>query len=155
MTKSISKPNSVVPELKFPFKRTLLAVFVGSLIQPAAHAQDDEVIEEVTVYGVRSALKTAQDIKKNADTHVDAISASDINALPDVSVLEALQRVPGISIERFAAPTDPDHFSTEGSGVTLRGLPNTRSEVNGRDTFSANSGRGLSFQDISSDCGYG
>jgi len=130
---------------------------IGAAMQPTAWAQTDSsetsaeeaVLEEVTVYGVRSSLRTAQDIKKNADTHVDAISASDINALPDVSVLEALQRVPGVSIERFAAANDPDHFSTEGSGVTLRGLPNTRSEFNGRDTFSANSGRGLSFQDVS------
>ncbi|GAA6137899.1 TonB-dependent receptor [Arenicella sp. 4NH20-0111] len=157
MTKCISMTNSGRSSMKHPLKKTLLAMCVGAAIQPASWAQtesnepatDGDVLEEVTVYGVRSSLKTAQDIKKNADTHVDAISASDLGALPDVSVLEALQRVPGVSIERFAAPTDPDHFSTEGSGVTLRGLPNTRSEFNGRDTFSADSGRGLSFQDVS------
>ncbi|MEO1203032.1 MAG: TonB-dependent receptor, partial [Pseudomonadota bacterium] len=88
------------------------------------------------------------DIKREAETFVDAISASDINALPDVSVLEALQRVPGIVIERFAAKNDPDHFSTEGSGAILRGLPQTRTSLNGRDTFSASNSRGLSFQDI-------
>jgi len=131
MTKCISKEISAASEQKFPLKKTMLAMFAGALIQPAAYAQQSEIaeadteLEEVTVYGVRSSLKSAQDIKKNSDTFVDAISATDINALPDVSVLEALQRVPGVSIERFAAPTDPDHFSTEGSGVTLRGLPNT------------------------------
>jgi len=155
MTKRISKQASGLPTQRFPFKKTMLAICVGAAMQPTAWAQDEtesaesEVLEQVTVYGVRSSLKTAQDIKKNADTHVDAISASDINALPDVSVLEALQRVPGVSIERFASPSDPDHFSTEGSGITLRGLPNTRSEFNGRDTFSADSGRGLSFEDVS------
>ncbi len=157
MTKRISMNDGGLVPQAFPLKKTMLALCVGAAIQPSAWAQteaetsaiEDEALEEVTVYGVRSSLKTAQDIKRNADTHVDAISASDIGALPDVSVLEALQRVPGVSIERFAAPTDPDHFSTEGSGVTLRGLPNTRSEFNGRDTFSADSGRGLSFQDVS------
>lgn len=161
MTKRISKIAAEHLSQKFQFKKTLLALCVGVAIQPASWAQtetpagnssssiDDEALEEITVYGVKSSLKSAQELKRNADTHVDAISASDIGSLPDVSVLEALQRVPGVSIERFAAPTDPDHFSTEGSGVTLRGLPNVRSELNGRDTFSANSGRGLSFQDVS------
>lgn len=163
MTKRISNKGSEAAARGFPFKQTMLAMCVGAALQPTAWAQTEgtssdadevkkasqSVLEEVTVYGVRASLRSAQDIKKNADTHVDAISASDINALPDVSVLEALQRVPGVSIERFAAINDPDHFSTEGSGVTLRGLPNTRSEFNGRDTFSANSGRGLSFQDVS------
>lgn len=158
MTKRTKKSaSSTISKPAFPLNKTLLAICISAAMQPAVAqetTQDKEsldagLLEEVTVYGVRSSLKTAQDIKKNADTHVDAISASDINALPDVSVLEALQRVPGVSIERFASSNDPDHFSTEGSGVTLRGLPNSRSEVNGRDTFSANSGRGLSFQDVS------
>jgi TonB-dependent receptor len=153
MTKRISKKITAVTAQKFPLKKTMLALCVATAMQPAVYAQEAESLEtsleEVTVYGVRASLKSAQDLKRNADTHVDAISSTDIGALPDVSVLEALQRVPGVSIERFAAPTDPDHFSTEGSGVTLRGLPNTRSELNGRDTFSADSGRGLSFQDIS------
>ncbi len=149
-----------------PYTRTLLALCISAAIAPAVWAQtpppaeqqapaatseeaDATELDTIVVTGIRASLKTAQDIKRDADTHVDAIAASDINALPDVSVLEALQRVPGISIERFAAKDDPDHFSTEGSGITLRGLPNTRSEFNGRDTFSANSGRGLSFQDVS------
>ncbi|MGQ0801794.1 MAG: TonB-dependent receptor [Pseudomarimonas sp.] len=113
-----------------------------------AELEEAKELDTVNVTGIRASLMRAQDMKRDADTHIDAISATDISALPDVSVLEALQRIPGISIERFAAKDDPDHFSTEGSGVTLRGLPNTRSEFNGRDTFSANSGRGLSFQDV-------
>ncbi len=50
---------------------------------------------------------------------------------------EALQRVPGVSINRFAGTNDPDHFSVEGSGVVIRGLNFVRSEFNGRDAFSA------------------
>lgn len=146
-------------------RRAILALCIGAALNAPAWAQqsaseedqeeaseaareDSTELETIVVTGIRGALMRAQDMKREADTHVDAISAVDISALPDVSVLEALQRIPGISIERFAAKDDPDHFSTEGSGVTLRGLPNTRSEFNGRDTFSANSGRGLSFQDV-------
>ncbi|MEG8058001.1 TonB-dependent receptor plug domain-containing protein [Sphingomonas sp. 22L2VL55-3] len=71
--------------------------------------------------------------------------------MPDRSVTEALQRVPGVSISHFSAGVDPDHFSTEGSGVVVRGLTYTRSEINGRDSFSANNGRGLSFADVPSE----
>ena len=133
-----------------PLRPTLLAMCIGAVLHSPAWSQDegDDLIEEVVVRGTRASLESAQQIKRNADTFVDAISATDINALPDVSVLETLQRVPGITIERFAAVDDPDHFSTEGSGATLRGLPQTRSAFNGRDSFSANSNRGLSFQDV-------
>jgi hypothetical protein len=33
--------------------------------------------------------------------------------------------------------------------VVIRGLPQVRSEFNGRDSFNANSSRGLSFGDVS------
>ncbi len=105
-------------------------------------------LKEIVVSGVRQSLQSAQDIKKNSDEIVDSITAEDISALPDRSVTEALQRVPGVSINRFAAGRDPDHFSVEGSGVVVRGLTYVRSEINGRDAFTANNGRGLSFADI-------
>ena len=44
-----------------------------------------------------------------------------------------------------------DRFSVEGTGVIIRGLPYVRSELNGRDIFSANGGRTLSFN-ISGQC---
>ncbi|WP_339617018.1 TonB-dependent receptor [uncultured Gilvimarinus sp.] len=124
------------------------------LTSVVASAQDNaagntEMLEEIVVQGARQNLQNAQDIKRDADTFVDAISAEDIGSLPDRSVLEAMQRLPGVSIERFAGPDDPDHFSVEGSGAIIRGMTATRSEFNGRDSFTANSGRGLSFQDVS------
>jgi TonB-dependent receptor len=106
-------------------------------------------VEVIEVRGTRGNLINARDLKRNSDTVVDSITALDIGSLPDRSVLEAIQRLPGVSVERFAGADDPDHFSVEGSGAIIRGLTQTRSEFNGRDSFSANSGRGLSFQDVS------
>ncbi len=128
----------------------VLAASSGVIAQEdiQTNVQDDAVLEEVTVFGTKINLGRAQDIKRNSDTVVDAISASDINSLPDKSVLEAIQRLPGVSIERFAASNDADHYSVEGSGVVIRGLTQTRSEFNGRDAFAANNDNGLSFQDI-------
>lgn len=127
---------------------------------PVAMAQDadDEAVTEeddvavqdvVVVQGFRQSLSSAQNIKENADTFVDAITAEDIGALPDRSVAESLQRVPGVNIGRFEKTTDPDRFSVEGTGVIVRGLPFVRSELNGREIFSATGGRVLSFNDVS------
>lgn len=116
--------------------------------QAAATPGPDEP-EIVVTAGFRASLEGAQNIKRNADTFVDVITAEDIGALPDRSVAEALQRVPGVNIGRFEKPSDPDRFSVEGTGVIVRGLPFVRSELNGRDIFSATGGTVLSFNDVS------
>lgn len=132
------------------FKRSMLAMCVMALSAPslAQDAPKEDGVEEVIITGQRANLQSAQEIKKNASTFVDSISSEDIGSLPDRSVLEAMSRIPGVSIERFAAANDPDHFGVEGSGAVIRGMSATRSEFNGRDSFTANSGRGLSFQDV-------
>lgn len=108
----------------------------------------DRPVDEVVVRGVRRSLQSSQAIKQFSTVIVDSVTAEDIGALPDRSVTETLQRIPGVAINRFAAGRDPDHFSVEGSGVVVRGLTYVRSEVNGRDSFTANNGRGLSFADV-------
>lgn len=115
----------------------------------AAVTPAEEPEDVIIVTGFRASLKGAQDIKRNADTFVDAITAEDIGALPDRSVAEALQRVPGVNIGRFEKASDPDRFSVEGTGVIIRGLGFVRSELNGRDIFSANGGTVLSFNEVS------
>ena len=134
------------------FKRSTIAACVMAVSAVHAQAQDTtdnpEILEEVVVYGIKQSLQNAQDIKRDASTVKDVITASDIGALPDKSVVEALQRIPGVAIERFEASDDPDHFSVEGGNVTVRGLNRTRAEINGRDSFSASGDGGLNFSDI-------
>ncbi|MYM24823.1 TonB-dependent receptor [Duganella sp. FT135W] len=102
----------------------------------------------VIVTGQRAALQSAQKIKQNSDEIVDSIVAEDMGKLPDRSVTEVLQRVVGVTIDRTMSKGDPEHFSVEGSGVSIRGLSYVRSELNGRDSFSANGGRSLNFEDV-------
>ncbi|WP_235510604.1 TonB-dependent receptor [Tsuneonella troitsensis] len=118
---------------------------------PAEETEETAETDEsaIVITGYRASLQSAQNIKENADTFVDVITAEDIGALPDRSVAEALQRVPGVNIGRFEKTSDPDRFSVEGTGVIIRGLPFVRSELNGRDIFSATGGRELSFNDVS------
>jgi len=126
-----------------------MMIAAPALAQTAAG--EAQTVDEVVVTSIRQSLKSSQQLKQSSEIIGDSITAEDIGALPDRSVTEALQRIPGVSINRFAAGVDPDHFSTEGSGVVVRGLNFVRSELNGRDTFSANNGRALSFADVPSE----
>jgi TonB-dependent receptor len=125
------------------------ALAMGMFIAPA-FAQE-EGVETVVVTGIRASLQSAQAIKQNADQVVDAITAVDIGALPDNSVAEALQRVPGVQITRTDAVNDPLRWAGFGNGVFIRGLSWVKSLTNGEETFGATDGRNISFADISAD----
>ncbi|MFG6429699.1 TonB-dependent receptor [Roseateles sp. LYH14W] len=107
-----------------------------------------QTLETVIVSGQRAALQSAQKLKQDSDEIVDSIVADDIGKLPDRSVSEVLQRIVGVSMDRVMARGDPMRFSVEGSGVIIRGLTYVSSQLNGRESFSANGGRGLSFEDV-------
>ena len=142
------------------FRRSAIALGVAAMLLGTAHAQEADAtaageaatdLDAVVVKGIRASVYRAQDIKRDADTFVDSVTALDIGALPDRSVTETLSRIPGITIDRFLSVGDPEHFSAEGAGVAVRGLTQVRSELNGRDSFSASGGRSLSFQDVPSE----
>ncbi|CAM3842106.1 TonB-dependent receptor [Roseateles saccharophilus] len=146
------------------FKRTALSVAAAQTLvvwmapaiaqntaAPAAApapAKDAQQLETVIVSGRRAALATAQKIKQDSDEIVDSVVADEIGKLPDRSVSEVLQRIVGATMSRVAASNDPVHFSVEGSGVNIRGLTYVSSTLNGRETFSANQGRTLGFEDV-------
>jgi len=106
-------------------------------------------LQEVIVVGEQESISNALRLKKNAGTIVDSVSADDIGAFPDKSAASALERLPGITVNSLQSNDDSSHPSGEPTGVLIRGLPQVRTEANGRDTFSADSGRGLNFNDIS------
>lgn len=100
------------------FRKKLLASAVAAsalagLSSTTVLAQDEGVVEEVVVTGIRASLTRSMDVKRNAVGVVDAISAEDIGKMPDTNLAESLQRIPGVSIDRV---------NGEGSKVTVRGL---------------------------------
>ncbi len=117
------------------FKKKQLAVAVAAAVSSMgaapANAQDDEVIEEVVVMGIRGSLQRSLDVKRDATGVVDAISAEDIGKMPDTNLAESLQRITGVSINRV---------NGEGSEVTVRGFGGSFNlvTVNGRQMPSAN-----------------
>jgi outer membrane receptor for ferrienterochelin and colicin len=129
------------------FKKSLIAMAILGISEQAIAQETseeqknkDEDIEVIEVKGIRGALATAADLKREAATVVDSITAADANVLPDLSVAEALSRIPGVTVTRFTAGDD-DFPSPEGSGNLIRGIGYVRSEFNGRDAFTANGGR--------------
>jgi len=134
---------------------SLALAVAGTIGNPAlaqtATATTADPVDEILVTGFRASLQSAQTRKEQSDTIIDSITSEDIGALPDRSVTEALQRIPGVTINRFSAGVDPDHFSVEGSGVVIRGLSYVGSRFNGREAFSAGNGSGLSFADVPSE----
>lgn len=81
---------------------------------PLALAENNQpmMIEEIEVTGIRGSLKTALDNKRNANAVIDSINAEDIGKFPDKNIGDALQRVPGVTVERGFG---------EVSGVNIRG----------------------------------
>jgi TonB-dependent receptor len=144
--------NAITQNLKYGASVLALgALVLGAPAMAQTAKTDADTVDEVIVTSIKQSLKSSQQLKQSSEIIGDSITAEDIGALPDRSVTEALSRVPGVSINRFAAGVDPDHFSVEGSGVVVRGLNFVRSELNGRDTFTANNGRILSFADVPSE----
>jgi iron complex outermembrane recepter protein len=126
------------------------------LAQSAAQAgQNDKPaqLEEVVVTGIRASLENAQELKKNSDTIQDSIIAEDIGKLPDVTAVEALQRITGVQIGRDLGEGGGSVTiggSSVNSGIEIRGLPQVETTLNGREVFSATGSRVLNFEDIPS-----
>lgn len=93
---------------------------------PASESPDDVIV----VTGIRESQSRAIDTKRRADSVVEAISAEDIGKLPDITISDSLQRIPGIQIRREAG---------EGGAVNIRGLPQVTTLLNGELFLGANS----------------
>jgi iron complex outermembrane receptor protein len=98
-----------------------------AMLATGVSAQSDGV-EEVIVQGVRAAQASAVSTKRDAVSVVDGISAEDIGKLPDVTIADSLQRIPGVQVTRTAG---------EGGPVQIRGLGNVGTSLNGETFLSA------------------
>jgi iron complex outermembrane receptor protein len=77
-----------------------IATMVGPAFAAGAGADDTDLLQEVVVTGVREALRDSISVKKNSDEIGDNISTKDIGQLPDVTIAEELNRLPGVNTTR-------------------------------------------------------
>jgi iron complex outermembrane receptor protein len=116
----------------------LASASIGTLLfaASAAHAQTpapaaaEAAESEIVVTGIRGSLRQAIDAKRDLSVIADVVTAEDVGKFPDKNVAEALQRVPGIVVNR--------EFG-EGERVSLRGTaPNlTKTLLNGHSVATA------------------
>ncbi len=142
------------------YKSALLAT-VGALafaLPATSHAQDAAAKpsaaatqDAVVVTGVRASLRSARNIKKNANQIVDSIQATDIGKLPDVNTVESLQRVAGVQIQRRYGEGGTDYDHRTEPAITIRGMTQVRNLIDGRDFFTANGGRAPDLEGLPSE----
>ena len=83
-------------------RRTLLAASTGVAAAMAwtGAAQAQAEVDELVVTGIRASQAASIATKRDASAVIDVITAQDVGKFPDKNVAEALQRVPGIQINR-------------------------------------------------------
>ena len=113
--------------------------------QPRRSAQDEaRTLDTIVVTGIKGALTSSMNLKRDAQGIVDGIAAEDIGKFPDTNLAEALQRISGVSIDRN---------SGEGSRVTVRGVGPDFNLVllNGRQMPTSTGGRAFEFSDLAAE----
>jgi TonB-dependent receptor len=125
-----------------------MAVSIAVLTLASAHAQtapadkpgdkpDDTKAAakepvSVVVTGYRYSIEKSLDQKREANAIVEVITAEDVGKFPDKNVADALQRVPGVVVNRSGG---------EGKNVSVRGLSSelTLTQLNGNYIATAES----------------
>ncbi|MEJ0087271.1 MAG: TonB-dependent receptor [Pseudomonadota bacterium] len=109
--------------------------------QPTAPAGETDAtdLQEVVVIGIRASLESAQELKRDAPSVVEAVTPKDLGQFTDAALSQSLTRVPGLQVYQNAQPQYGG-----GSGVSIRGLgPDfVATTVNGRNVLGQPESRG-------------
>jgi len=127
---------------KQPVLRTgALVIFTSFGAQAYADtaAPSDSDLSEIVVTGVRQAMKDSIAVKQNSNLIGDNISTAEIGQLPDVTIAEELNRLPGVNTTRDRG--NASQASVRGLGPRLvLGL------VNGREVASSEPSQDLRWE---------
>lgn len=124
----------------------MLAAGVSSPMQ--AQQQNSEPtesdVEVIQVRGFAQSLFRSIDSKRFSDVVSETISADDLGALPDVSIADALTRLPGISAVRTGG---------QAAEINIRGMSGgfVFSTLNGREQVSTSGKRNIEFDQYPSE----
>src|SRR6056300_1234003 len=120
---------------------TAALVAGGMAFSMSAYAQDaeekqksEDEIEVIEVKGFSTSLLKSLNQKRFGDTVSEQLSADDLGGLPDVSMADALTRLPGISAVRTGG---------QAAEINIRGLSGdfVFSTLNGREQVSTSGNR--------------
>jgi TonB-dependent receptor len=144
---------------RFKPSKVTLAMLSSGLIaySGALYAQEDnktqdktqdksavEEIEVISVTGFRRSLIESLNQKRFADTVSEQLTADDLGGLPDVSMADALTRLPGISAVRTGG---------QAAEINIRGMAGgfVSTTLNGREQVSTSGQRSVEFDQYPSE----
>ncbi|UJF21382.1 TonB-dependent receptor [Shewanella sp. OMA3-2] len=106
--------------------------------------ENDQEIERIAVKGYSRSLIDSLNSKRFSDTVSEQLSADDLGALPDVSMADALTRLPGISAVRTGG---------QAAEINIRGMSGgfVFSTLNGREQVSTSGSRSIEFDQYPSE----
>lgn len=109
---------------------TTMAMVAGSQTVYAQQAASE--VEEVTVTGYRATVLNSIDTKRQSDVVADVVDASAVGSLPQVSIADALGRIPGVTTVRD---------SGQSSQLNIRGMNGDfiQTTLNGREQATTSS----------------
>ena len=101
-------------------KTTMAAAVSLALMALAAplHAQEGAPMQTVEVTGLRASLQKSINVKKNADTNIEVVTAEDIGKMPDKNIADSLSRLSGVNITYNSALA-----FDEAERIAIRGTP--------------------------------
>lgn len=136
----------LLPATAWSQQATATAPASTAVGQAAAAADDDPIdLQTVQVSGVRAALARSTELKRDASTVQDSISALELGRFPDDNVADSLSHITGVSITRTAGG--------EGQKVSVRGLgpEYTLTTFNNRILATDGAGRDFAYDVLPSD----
>ncbi|HMM67178.1 MAG TPA: TonB-dependent receptor [Dokdonella sp.] len=109
-----------------------------------AAEKDAKTLETVRVSGIRAAIESAIEVKRESNSIVEVISSEDLGKLPDVSIADSLARLPGLATQRVAGRS---------STVSIRGLAGDYGTtlLNGREQVSVGDNRTIEYDQFPSE----
>ena len=100
---------------------TCLGFAVQVQAQEATQTATD--LDTVQVTGIRGSVEKSLDVKRDAKSHVDVVTAEDIGKMPDKNIADSLQRVPGVTVSSAGANEggfdENDRVSMRGTNPSL------------------------------------
>ena len=144
------KPSSVLPTRAALLASAALFAAMPVWAQEAPAETKGEAAaavdggDEILVTGTRATQRSSIEFKRAADVVVDGLVSEEIGATPDNSVGDTLERIVGVSADRFKG--NANELSVRGLGPTL-----SFSTFNGREVSTAGPDRSVAFQQFPSE----
>ena len=141
-------------------RKNLLAISIvaalgasGTVVAQDAPKTDPKDLDTIVVTGIRGSVEKSLEVKRDAKSHVEVVTAEDIGKMPDKNVADSLQRLPGVTISSAGASEggfdENDRVSMRGTNPSL-----TLTQINGHPVSSGdwfvlnqsdNAGRSVSY----------